>query len=80
VHEEVLKAYLQSLGWHFTSTSGCKLSDLPHGRLIALLGDHVLALVGGVAHDDCRGHLQGNVDGYWSRTALAKPRSCHDVT
>jgi hypothetical protein len=68
VHEKVLRRYLEARGWRFTPTSGCKLSDLPRGRLIALLDDHVLALIDGIARDDSRDHLQSNVDSYWARS------------
>jgi hypothetical protein len=63
VHKDVIRQYLEALGWEWTPTmqigSGCKVhlraDELPPGRLIVNLSRHSAAVIDGVLHDthDC---------------------------
>jgi hypothetical protein len=71
------QAYLESLGWRWTSTmsigSGCKIhlrpSELPRGPLIVKVSRHLTAVIDGVLYDthDCSRGGTRCVYGYFSR-------------
>lgn len=74
---EVYKSYLLQLGWQWTPTmhigKGCtvhlKATELPKGRLIVRLSQHLTAVINGVifdTHDPARGGTRC-VYGYFSR-------------
>src|SRR5262249_50380175 len=59
VSKKVFGPYLQSLGWNWTPTmllgQGCTVhlrdGELPMGRLIVSVSNHLLAVIDGVVHD-----------------------------
>ena len=75
VSRKVYGVYLKSLGWCFVPTmsigSGCKVhlraDELPSGRLIVSLANHVVAVIDGVLHDTHDSSRDGTrcVYGYW---------------
>jgi hypothetical protein len=72
---EVSRPYLRELGWYWTPTmrigSGCKVhlraDELPKGRLIVEVSQHLVAVIDGVIHDthDCSRNGMRCVYGYW---------------
>ena len=77
VFRQTYQAYLESLGWRWTSTmsigSGCKVhlrpSELPRGPLIVKVSRHLTAVIDGVLYDthDCSRGGTRCVYGYFSR-------------
>ncbi len=77
VYRLTYQAYLESLGWRWTSTmsigSGCKIhlrpSELPRGPLIVKVSRHLTAVIDGVLYDthDCSRGGTRCVYGYFSR-------------
>uniref|UniRef100_E6PXP2 Uncharacterized protein n=1 Tax=mine drainage metagenome TaxID=410659 RepID=E6PXP2_9ZZZZ len=77
VFRQTYQAYLESLGWRWTSTmsigSGCKIhlrpSELPQGPLIVKVSRHLTAVIDGVLYDthDCSRGGTRCVYGYFSR-------------
>ena len=77
VFRRTYQAYLESLGWRWTSTmsigSGCKIhlrpSELPRGPLIVKVSRHLTAVIDGVLYDthDCSRGGMRCVYGYFSR-------------
>jgi hypothetical protein len=77
VFRQTYQAYLESLGWRWTSTmsigSGCKIhlrsSELPRGPLIVKVSRHLTAVIDGVLYDthDCSRGGTRCVYGYFSR-------------
>lgn len=76
VYKDTLKRYLKSLGWRWTPTmqigQGCKVhlrdGELPMGRLIVSVSQHMVAVIDGVIHDIDEGvSREGTrcVYGYW---------------
>ena len=72
-----IRRYLDSLGWKWTPTmqigSGCKVhlraDELPAGRLIVSVSQHLCAVIDGViqdTHDPARGGTRC-VYGYWRK-------------
>ena len=69
------KNYMKSLGFTWTPTmsigSGCKVklrkSDLPAGKIIAVVSKHYCAVIDGILHDtyDCSRDGNRCVYGYW---------------
>ena len=63
VFRQTYQAYLESLGWRWTSTmsigSGCKIhlrsSEIPRGPLVVKVSRHLTAVIDGVLYDthDC---------------------------
>jgi hypothetical protein len=80
VTDEVYGPYLKDLGWRFTSTKELprgkgvhlRADELPGGRLIVRLPEHLTAVVDGVIHDtrDCSDEGRRRIQGYWT-----EPRS-----
>jgi len=76
VFRQTYQAYLESLGWRWTSTmsigSGCKIhlrpSELPRGPLIVKVSRHLTAVIDGVLYDthDCSRGGTRCVYGYFS--------------
>jgi len=77
VFRQTYQAYLESLGWRWTSTmsigSGCKIhlrpSGLPGGPLIVKVSRHLTAVIDGVLYDthDCSRGGTRCVYGYFSQ-------------
>jgi hypothetical protein len=77
VFRQTYQAYLESLGWRWTSTmsigSGCKVhlrpSELPRGPLIVKVSRHLTAVIDGVLYDTHASSRGGTrcVYGYFSR-------------
>lgn len=77
VFRQTYQAYLESLGWRWTSTmsigSGCKIhlrsSELPRGPLVVKVSGHLTAVIDGVLYDthDCSRDGARWVYGYFSR-------------
>lgn len=77
VKRKWFREYMASLGWKWTATmgigTGCKVhlreNELPHGRIIAQVSRHFVAVIDGVIHDTHDPSRWGNrcVYGYWSR-------------
>jgi hypothetical protein len=77
VFRQTYQAYLESLGWRWTSTmsigSGCKVhlrsSELPTGELVVNVSRHLTAVIDGVLYDTHDGSRGGTrcVYGYFSR-------------
>jgi hypothetical protein len=75
VPREIIGPYLESLGWHYTSTKErprgrgmhLRADELPAGRLI-VLPRHVCAVIDGVIHDTSDWGAEGRrrILGYWS--------------
>jgi hypothetical protein len=76
VSDEVYGPYLQDLGWKFTSTKDLprgrgvhlRADELPQGRLIVRLPNHLVAVINGVIHDthDCSDEGRCRIRGYWT--------------
>lgn len=76
VSTEVIRRYLDSLGWKWTPTmgigTGChvhlRTGELPIGRLIVRCSRHVTAVIDGVIHDTSDPSRKGMrcVYGYWT--------------
>src|SRR5262249_40387554 len=79
VHRKIYGRYLESLGWKWQPTmsigSGCKVhlraDELPGGRLIVNVSNHLLAVIDGVAHDIYQDFREGTrcVYGYWTKNS-----------
>lgn len=77
VFRQTYQAYLESLGWRWTSTmsigSGCQVhlrsSELPPGPLIVKVSRHLTAVIDGVLYDshDCSRGGKRCVYGYFSK-------------
>jgi hypothetical protein len=77
VYKNTTRRYLQSLGWTWTPTmhigSGCtvhlRADELPSGRLIVSVSNHMVAVIDGVIHNtsDCSRGGTRCVYGYWSK-------------
>lgn len=77
VHKVTTRKILKELGWVWTPTmgvgTGCKVhlikSELPHGRVIVQLSQHVCAVVNGVVHDTHDPTREGTrcVYGFWEK-------------
>jgi hypothetical protein len=77
VFRRTYQAYLESLGWRWTSTmsicSGCKVhlrsSELPRGPLIVKVSRHLTVVIDGVLYDthNCARDGARCVYGYFSR-------------
>jgi len=75
VHKPTIRRYMKEIGWEWESTmqigSGCtvhlKADELPPGRLICSVSQHLVAVVDGVIHDtkDCSRDETRCVYGYW---------------
>ena len=75
VRKSTVKAFLRSLGWHWTPTmgigTGCRVhlrdGELPMGRLIVSVSRHEVAVIDGVIHDtyDPSRDETRCVYGYW---------------
>ena len=65
IYDDTFNAYLSSLGFAWIPSIGdTLLSDLPKGRIIAAVPQHVTALIEGVIHDEI--NTEGEpVRGYW---------------
>ena len=65
--------YLESIGWTYTPTRDQKVrlrtNELPAGRLIVQIRQHLVAVIDGVIHDtyDCGRAGRVRVKGYWTR-------------
>ena len=76
-HREVVKTYLEKLGWQWTPTmfigQGCKIhlkkNELPSGILIVSCSKHITVVKDGVLHDtyDCSRRGTRCVYGYWTK-------------
>ena len=76
VSRNVIRQYMESIGWHWTPTmqigSGCtvhlRADQLPSGRLVCSVSRHLAAVIDGVLHDtfDCSRDGARCVYGYWS--------------
>lgn len=74
--KKVGKKYLISIGWKWhpcmTIGSGCQVhlakEELPNGRIVAEVSQHLVAIVDGVIHDtyDCSREGSRCVYGYWT--------------
>jgi hypothetical protein len=74
---QLIREYLAELGWTWAPTmaigSGCKLhlrgDELPSGRLIVSVSQHMTAVVEGVVHDtyDCSRGGTRCVYGFWKK-------------
>lgn len=77
MHKKFYIRYLQSLGWKWVSVmkigTGCKMhlrkEELPSGRIIARLSQHLTAVINGIIHDVCDPSRGGTrcVYGYWTK-------------
>jgi hypothetical protein len=71
-YEEVYGPYLKSVGWQYTSTKDRKVrlraDELPSGRLIVCVHQHLVAVIDGVIHDtyDSGGAGRRPVKGYYT--------------
>lgn len=61
---DILNRYLKMQGWEYVSA---KRDELPAGRIIADIGNHVLAVIDGVVHDlwDSLNDGEVSVHGCW---------------
>ena len=68
----VYGTYLESLGWSYTSTGSKKVrlraDELPRGRLIVRISNHLVAVIDHVIYDTCNSGGAGRVPvkGYWT--------------
>jgi hypothetical protein len=77
VFKAVYHPYILGLGWRWTPTmrigSGCRVhlrpDELPPGRLIVQLANHLVAVIDGVIHDICDDPRAGTrcVYGYYAK-------------
>jgi hypothetical protein len=77
VDKKIYHKYLTELGWAWEPTmaigSGCKVhlrdGELPMGRLVVRVSQHLVAVVDGVIHDTYDGSRNGNrcVYGYFQK-------------
>jgi hypothetical protein len=76
VHKPTYTRYLKALGWRWTPTmfigQGCKVhlreEELPKGRLVVSVSQHLVAVIDGVIHDvldDVARDGTRCVYGYW---------------
>jgi hypothetical protein len=77
-YPKVYERYLRSLGWEFAPTKEQKkvylrADDLPPGRVIVSVHQHLVAVIDGVIHDtyDTAGKGRRPVYGYYTRTGGA---------
>ena len=74
-YKATTKRIIEGLGWEWTPTmfvgQGCKVhlkeDELPKGRLIVSVSQHLVAVIDGVIHDtyDCSRNGTRCVYGYW---------------
>jgi hypothetical protein len=71
-YRSVYGRYLKSLGWHYVSTEDQKVrlraDELPSGRLIVAVHQHLVAVIDGVIHDTYDSGQKGHrpVRGYYT--------------
>jgi hypothetical protein len=85
VYKQTYRRYMDSLGWVWTPTmaigSGCRVhlsaSELPSGRLLVLVSQHLTAVLDGVMHDthDCSREGTRCVYGYFSEPGQERSRA-----
>lgn len=79
VPRELIKKYMESIGWSWFPTmefsKGCKVhlrsDELPGGRLVVSVSKHLTAMIDGVIHDtfDCSRGGQRCVYGYFKKVS-----------
>lgn len=77
VHKQLVRRFMESLGWVWTPTmgvgTGCKVhlrqDELPAGRLVAVVSRHYVAVIDGIIHDtfDCSRGGARCVYGYYCK-------------